>query len=128
MKLNISEKIQTHSIYAILEILCNESEKIANCVIYIEFKYIKDMRSGFKFTDIGGSECTILSLYTEKPFRNKGYATYLLKYAIDYCRSKGVHRIVLDDCSDNFKKQNNIYLKCGFRYVEDDLPEMKIIL
>ena len=54
----------------------------------------------------------------------KGYATRLLKFAINKSIKKGLYIIELDDMSDNFRKQHNIYVKHGFGYVSDHGPEM----
>lgn len=68
--------------------------------------------------------CTLISLHTEKQYRCKGYATYILNQIRQYCIKKHITEIVLDDCTDNFGSADNIYLKFGFKYIEKDHPEM----
>ena len=72
--------------------------------------------------------CTILSLNTDIEYRNKGYATKLLYYVINYCKLNDYKTLYLDDCSDNFNKINNIYLNIGFNYINNGSPEMVLFL
>jgi GNAT superfamily N-acetyltransferase len=66
----------------------------------------------------------IISLHTIKEYRNRGFATILLNRIIEYCKINHLQEIFLDDCSDNFNQPNNIYLNCGFVYIEPGSPEM----
>jgi GNAT superfamily N-acetyltransferase len=56
--------------------------------------------------------------------RGQGVGTLLLDWAVEQARRSGVRRLALDDVSDRFGRHNNLYLKAGFRYVEDGYPEM----
>ena len=55
--------------------------------------------------------------------RGKGYGKRLLFMVAQ--RHKRDKRITLDDMSDGYRKPGNIYLACGFRYMEEDGPEME---
>ena len=58
--------------------------------------------------------------------KHKGYATALLVYASKEAIKKGISIITLDDCSDNWNKPHNIYIKIGFEYIDSSSgPEMK---
>jgi GNAT superfamily N-acetyltransferase len=67
---------------------------------------------------------SITSLYTFEGYRGKGYATVLLNWLFDEVKSKGYKTINVDDCTDLFRKPNNIYLVNGFKYIEEGYPEM----
>lgn len=62
----------------------------------------------------------------EKEYRGKGMGTALLWNLYDYSISKGnVDHMLWDDCTDNFRKKNNIYKKIGATYIDKTGPEMK---
>jgi GNAT superfamily N-acetyltransferase len=63
--------------------------------------------------------CHICSLYTHPDHRNKGNASVLLKTIIHFCEQNMVRLITLDDCSDNYRKPDNIYREHGFEYLND---------
>lgn len=74
----------------------------------------------------GRTDTTILMLWVPVSDRGNGIATSLLKNIQNM--TPLLSRIELDDCSDNFMKlSKNIYMKCGFRYIEDGHPEMEWI-
>ena len=53
----------------------------------------------------------------------------LLRHAIKDARNNGVHKVEVDDMSDRYGKDHNIYVNCGFQYVELEAgPEMIMIL
>jgi GNAT superfamily N-acetyltransferase len=65
------------------------------------------------------------SVYTEKTFRNKGYALELAQTAVDYCKSRNTFKIDLV-ASDAGKR---IYERCGFKPLNNVmryLPEADI--
>jgi hypothetical protein len=68
--------------------------------------------------------CRIQHIFTNENMRNCGYATTILNVIINKCKKENIHLIVLDDCTDNFNKQNNIYVKVGFTYIMLGYPEM----
>ena len=67
---------------------------------------------------------SVTSLHTFEGYRDKGYATILLNWLFLEVKSKGCKTITLDDCTDLFRKPNNIYLVNGFKYIEEGYPEM----
>jgi len=85
-------------------------ENIANAVIYI----IND-------------KCIVLSIHTNVNYRNKGYATKLLNEIKNYLikNNSNINKITLDDCTDNFNTKDNLYLKFGFKYINDGESEME---
>ena len=68
------------------------------------------------------------SLYVDPILRNKGIGSILLNQLIQYAKNNYVKKIVLDDMTDNYRIPNNIYLKHGFQYVDENGPEMEYIV
>jgi len=69
--------------------------------------------------DVEG-EIMITSIYTQKEFRNKGFAKFLLKEVI---KNSNVKRIKLDSMLNTI--QNNLFIECGFKFVDyGNGPEM----
>ena len=60
----------------------------------------------------------ISSLYVKEEYRNKGFGTMLLSMFLHEIYNNNVLHIELYDCSDNYRKTNNIYLKYGFKYID----------
>jgi GNAT superfamily N-acetyltransferase len=58
-------------------------------------------------------------LYTDANYRNQGLATRLLRYAVLQAHKIGIVRVRLEDMSDRYKQDNNIYVKLGFVYDTD---------
>jgi len=54
-----------------------------------------------------------------------GIGTLLLLIVVADACDKGLETILLDDDSDNYNQDNNIYLKLGLHYCEDYGPEME---
>lgn len=73
-------------------------------------------------------ECNILNIFINEKYRNMGYGTYILNYIKKFCIERNVKKITLDDCSDNFNKENNLYIKYGFKYINKNYPEMIFII
>nr|QBK93160.1 MAG: acetyltransferase GNAT domain protein [Pithovirus LCPAC403] len=57
-------------------------------------------------------------LYTEKPFRENGVATYLLIILAAYAKIRGIHLLTLYDGSDRSWKPHNMYINTAFKYVK----------
>jgi len=73
-----------------------------------------------------GNKCIVIgSLYVDSKLRNKGIGSILLDKIIQYAKNNRVKKIVLDDMTDNYRQSNNIYLKHGFTYLNEDGPEME---
>ena len=60
---------------------------------------------------------TLLSLYIKLQYRGKGYGTLLLLDFLQESYKNNAIHITLDDCSDNYRKKNNIYVKYGLKYI-----------
>jgi GNAT superfamily N-acetyltransferase len=70
----------------------------------------------------------IADINTESDYRYKGYASQLIRRAIWEARRNGCKHIRLDDCTDAFNSDHNIYIKNGFTYERSGLPEMVLYL
>ena len=58
--------------------------------------------------------------------RRSGFGTYLLFIAILYSKTQGISKVTLDDMSDGYRTDHNIYLNMGFTYEDEDSgPEME---
>lgn len=57
--------------------------------------------------------------------RRKGNGSALVVHAAKEAIKRGIDRIDLDDCTDLYNRDDNIYLKMGMKYVSaGDGPEM----
>jgi hypothetical protein len=66
---------------------------------------------------------TVIDLKSYHP--GKEYATHLMIHACKEAKKRGITNITLDDCSDRYRNNNNIYIKLGMNYeYEKDGPEM----
>ena len=70
----------------------------------------------------------IMNLFIPLEMRNRGIGSQLLSRMKIFCRNTGIIKIELDDMSDNFLKNNNIYIKNGFKYKKNTFPEMYFII
>jgi hypothetical protein len=60
-----------------------------------------------------------------KDHRGQGNGTKLLLKALHQSYiNNGVKTVTLDDMSDNWRDENNIYTRVGLVYISDDGPEM----
>jgi len=57
------------------------------------------------------------SVFTENDFRNQGLATKIMEQAIEFCRLKGMKRLMLN-ASDEGKP---LYEKLGFEFVKNSM-------
>ena len=112
--MNIITKIFNDDKYNKIIILITNNEKQYSNIVFLHNKTEKN--------------CILLSLHTEDEYRNMGYGSILLKKIIKYCIENEIREILLDDCTDNFNKPNNIYLKSGFKYINEGEPEMIYLL
>lgn len=71
-------------------------------------------------------EAIITSLGVAKQYRGRGYAFNLLLQMGFYLRNINITKIWLDDMSDHYRSNRNLYLLLGFDYVYDSGPEMGI--
>lgn len=72
------------------------------------------------------NEATIEYLNIEDKYRGMGLGTALLWNVYNHIihNYPYVENIFFDDCSDNYKKTNNIYRNVGARYLYINGPEM----
>ena len=73
---------------------------------------------------INNFEAYLLQLYVPPFLRNCGHGKQMLFDVATECLKHGCVTIHLDDMSDRFRKKNNIYIRCGFRYNKTIGPEM----
>lgn len=59
-------------------------------------------------------ELDIISIFTNKEHRGKGYATELLNEVKKYCKNNFLKNIILDDVS-GVNPPSNLYYKLGFK-------------
>lgn len=91
---------------------------------YVKISIIHNLRIAYTEFICKKDICIVLDLFTYETYRNKGYGSVLLNEIKKYCRTKQIKEIHLDDCSNNFNKKNNIYIKNGFIYETPKQPEM----
>lgn len=95
----------------------------AECVI----TYDRHINLRTRSVKTNGS-CKIQTLWTKIEHRGKGYATQILKTIFLLCKQNNVKVIELDDCSDNYRKPDNIYVKNGFKYTTLSHHEMRLTI
>ncbi len=61
-----------------------------------------------------GDELNIISIFTNKEHRGKGYATELFEQVKIYCKNHFLKNIILDDVS-GVNPPSNLYFKLGFK-------------
>lgn len=70
-------------------------------------------------------EVYVTSLFVDDKFRGKKYGTKILLRLYDYlAQFTSVKYATWTDCSDRCFSQDNLYVKFGATYVEENLPEM----
>lgn len=57
------------------------------------------------------------SIYTEKKARGKGFAKQIVKKTIDYCKSEGIKRIILNTSGEG----KSLYEKIGFQKSDNSM-------
>lgn len=99
----------------------NVAYHIENAAAYIDVATDIDNHSAvLRFVYVNESDEKSLN-----SMRGKGVGTFLILYAITYLKLIGIETLTLDDDSDNARQPNNIYMKLGCKYDDDDGgPEM----
>jgi len=128
---NLFKKCKKFNIYLITK----NVDDILSITFYISIKKqkYKDIEKySFSFIqyiiDIKNKDGTLLTLKTNNPYRNKGYAKKLLEESINYLKiKKKIKKIELDDMSDRSWDDHNIYIMFGFKYI-NNYPEPEMIL
>jgi GNAT superfamily N-acetyltransferase len=82
------------------------------------------------FLNVEEGSAHIMNLLTVEPYLGKGYASKLLNHLInDMLKKDGqFNSLTVDDMSDRFMQNHNIYIKHGFEYFLAGLPEMVLYL
>jgi|LauGreDrversion4_2_1035121.scaffolds.fasta_scaffold11925_1 GNAT superfamily N-acetyltransferase len=72
----------------------------------------------------------ILDLLIYKSCRGKGYGNFLIQFLYNHIvnNHKEIKKITLVDCTSRYRKQNNIYIKLGFKYIDDKEPDMEFYM
>ena len=68
-------------------------------------------------------EVTIVDLKSVE--KNKGMASRLIQLVCLEAVERNIKKIVVDDCSNRYRKSRNIYTKMGMKYINEDGPEME---
>ena len=111
-----------------MNFFCKEYER-NSYIIYINDKELSDLKSEINFScgyieyyvNINARRMEIKWIQVNEKHRGKGYAKKLISNAIN---NHKINIVELDDCSDRFMKPDNLYIKMGFRYIEEEMPEM----
>lgn len=53
-------------------------------------------------------------------YKGHGFGITLIKKFLKKISEIGIIHVELDDCSDNYRKDHNIYIKCGFKYIDNN--------
>ena len=69
---------------------------------------------------VSGRIAIIQSLFIEENCRNRKYGSMLLLTFLHHAYNANAIHVELDDCSSNYRKPSNIYLKNGFTYTDTD--------
>ena len=94
-----------------------------------EFDFDYVIASIHFYVDKQDDDVTIGSLTTNSnldgfDLRGGGVGTFLVLCAINFAKNHNIAKANLDDMSDGYRTQNNIYLKIGFEYEGESGPEM----
>lgn len=92
--------------------------------LYLDDKYIGHINYSI---NLYCKDSYIINLNILKNYRNKGYGSFLLQECLNDIKSKCIKKVKLNDISFNYRKQNNIYIKFGFKYQDDYNNDMIII-
>lgn len=102
------------------------SPKHIECDNFVDFLHKKKAYL-LLYTDYDEKTVMISAVYVPEELRSRGCATKLLKSVQKWSNIWGAKKVTLDDCSENFNKKDNVYLKCGFKYMSKNEPEMSWI-
>jgi len=92
--------------------------------LYVDYKYVGHINYSI---NLYCKDSYIININILKHQRNKGYGTFLLQECLSDIKSKYIKKVKLNDISSNYRKQNNIYVKFGFKYQDNYNNDMIII-
>jgi hypothetical protein len=118
------EIITDEDTYSYVYFLHNKTIPINELNNLINNKQLNLLSSLDTIWDFKEKTVGILGMHTCLNQRNKGYASLLIIASCIISERFGLDTIEFYDCSDNFKKKNNLYTNLSFRYIEDGFPEM----
>ena len=72
--------------------------------------------------------CHISNLHIHPQYRGNGWSNFLLNAVFRTGGAYGVDRIVLEDYSDRYREDKNVYVNNGFKYASDDYSSHKMVL
>jgi len=78
---------------------------------------------GFINYHISAPIVTVQYLHIDPQYRGRGYAVDLLTKVIDIGMKHKCTFIELDDASDNYRSEHNIYVKLGILYTDQEAGE-----
>lgn len=102
---------------------CFDNKIISFMECTINFESCHELRNKEYYVN---ASCSINDLHTMAEYKGMGFGSDLLKFIKQYCADTNIKTITLDDCTDNYRKTNNIYLKNGFLYDTDTGCEMHL--
>ena len=91
---------------------------------YQDLKQFYKRLPGFIEVIIDHQEQIMTIIDLQSTIHGKGNAMHLIKRACQNAFNMGINKVILDDCSDHYRKPHNIYIKMGFKYNQKDGPEM----
>jgi len=100
----------------------NKDDICSSLNAYLIEEYPHELRNGKIFYT--NKYIILCSLYVDKSYRNDGIGSLLLNQLIEFAKNQRITQIMLDDMTDRYRKQHNIYLKHGFKYINEFGPEM----
>jgi len=97
---------------------------LTDCLEPVDASYLE------VFLNVEEGSAHIMNLLTVEPYLGNGYASLLLNHLIDNVLKKDgqFNSLTVDDMSEHFMQNHNIYRKYGFEYLVDGLPEMVLLL
>lgn len=98
---------------------------------YEDFENYDDIKTfviGYCHCSYNGNTIIINDLFVNEKYRHCNYGTTIITYVLKEAKQNNMIMSELDDMSNNYRKKNNIYLKLGYKYVNQYEPEMFLLL
>src|SRR5438105_2693342 len=82
-------------------------------------------QKGYIFGSVVNKVATLQDICVYPEYRSMGWGCCLIKEFLNRARELGAVRAEVDDFSDRYRKDHNIYINCGFQYQDaKNGPEM----